>query len=143
MIMRLTGIGSQYLGAFVDATGEYFDGSKTYKMTLPPNIPTEKFWSLTVYDNQSRSMLDTPQRYPRTRSQSYPSPAAVANPDGHCERASICPYVVTAPITDNWEAGRWLQIRGKARRRSMPSMPRPALLLRIAKMAVSQTVRCS
>jgi hypothetical protein len=82
MIMRLTGIGSQYLGAFVDAKGEYLDGSKTYKMTLPPNIPAEKFWSLTVYDNQTRSMLDTPQRYPRAGSQSYPSPAAVANPDG-------------------------------------------------------------
>ena len=82
MIMRLTGIGSQYLGAFVDAKGEYFDGSKTYKMTLPPNIPAEKFWSLTLYDNQTRSMLDTPQRYPRAGSQSYPSPAAVANPDG-------------------------------------------------------------
>ena len=27
-------------------------------------------------------MLDTPQRYPRAGSQSYPSPAAVANPDG-------------------------------------------------------------
>src|SRR3954471_16663853 len=65
MIMRLTGIGSQYLGAFVDAKGEYLDGSKTYKMTLPPNIPAEKFWSLTLYDNQTRSMLDTPQRYPR------------------------------------------------------------------------------
>ena len=31
MIMRLTDIGSQYLGAFVDSKGEYFDGSKTYK----------------------------------------------------------------------------------------------------------------
>ena len=82
MIMRLTGIGSQYLGAFVDSKGEYFDGSKTYKVTLPQNIPAEKFWSLTVYDNQTRSMLDTPQRYPRAGSQSYPSPAAVANPDG-------------------------------------------------------------
>ncbi len=82
MIMRLTGIGSQYLGAFVDAKGEYLDGSRTYKMTLPPNIPAEKFWSLTLYDNQSRSMLDTPQRYPRAGSQSYPSPAAVANADG-------------------------------------------------------------
>src|SRR4029077_11373612 len=39
MIMRLTGIGSQYLGAFVDSNGEYFDGAKTYKVTLPPNIP--------------------------------------------------------------------------------------------------------
>ena len=82
MIMRLTGIGSQYLGAFVDANGEYFDGAKTYKVTLPPNIPAEKFWSFTVYDNQTRSMLDTPQRYPRAGSQSYPTPAAEADADG-------------------------------------------------------------
>ena len=78
MSMRLTGIGSQYLGAFVDSNGEYFDGGKTYKITLPPKVPAEKFWSLTVYDNQTRSMLDTPQRYPRAGSQSYPTPAAVA-----------------------------------------------------------------
>jgi hypothetical protein len=82
MVMRLTGIGSQYIGAFVDSKGEYFDGAKTYKVTLPKDIPAEKFWSFTVYDNQSRSMLDTPQRYPRAGSQSYPSPAAVANPEG-------------------------------------------------------------
>ena len=82
MSMRLTGIGSQYLGAFVDANGEYFDGGKTYKVTLPPKIPAEKFWSLTVYDNQTRSMLDTPQRYPRAGSQSYPTPAAEPNADG-------------------------------------------------------------
>ena len=36
MIMRLTDIGSQYVGAFMDANGEYFDGGKTYKITLPP-----------------------------------------------------------------------------------------------------------
>jgi hypothetical protein len=82
MCMRLTEIGSQYLGAFVDSSGEYFDGGKTYKVTLPPNIPAAKFWSFTVYDNQTRSMLETPQRYPRAGSQSYPTPAAVANSDG-------------------------------------------------------------
>src|SRR6478672_5648021 len=38
MCMRLTGIGSQYLGAFVDSNGEYFDGDKTYKVTLPKDI---------------------------------------------------------------------------------------------------------
>jgi hypothetical protein len=64
MIMRLTDIGSQYLVDFVDSKGAYFDGSKTYKVTLPKDVPAGKFWSLTVYDNQSRSMLDTPQRYP-------------------------------------------------------------------------------
>ena len=62
--------------------GEYFDGGKTYKVTLPPNIPAETFWSFTVYDNQTRSMLETPQRYPRAGSQSYPSPAAEPNADG-------------------------------------------------------------
>src|SRR5208282_563281 len=82
MIMRLTDIGSQYLGAFVDSKGAYLDGGKTYKVTLPPNIPAAKFWSFTLYDNQSRSMLQTPQRYPRAGSQSYPGPAATPNPDG-------------------------------------------------------------
>jgi hypothetical protein len=51
-------------------------------VTLPAGIPENRFWSLTVYDNQTRSMLQTPQRYPRTGSQSYPTPAAVANADG-------------------------------------------------------------
>jgi hypothetical protein len=80
MAMRLPGIGSQYLFALVDADKNYFDGAKTYKVTLPKEIPEANFWSLTLYDNQTRSMLDTPQRYPR--SQSYPSPAAEAGADG-------------------------------------------------------------
>ena len=82
MMMRLTGIGSQNIGAFVDSNGDYFDGAKTYKVTLPKDIPAEAFWSFTVYDNQTRSMLDTRQRYPRAGSQSYPTPAAEANADG-------------------------------------------------------------
>src|SRR5690349_19105198 len=53
-----------------------------YKVTLPKGIPEANFWSLTLYDNQSRSMLDTPQRYPRAGSQSYPSPAAEPSADG-------------------------------------------------------------
>ena len=82
MAMRLPGIGSQYLFAMLDADKQYFDGAKTYKVTLPKGIPQAKFWSFTLYDNQTRSMLDTPQRYPRAGSQSYPSPAAEAGPDG-------------------------------------------------------------
>jgi hypothetical protein len=82
MIMRLPGVGSQYLMGFQDAEKKDLDGSKTYKVTLPPDIPAAKFWSFTLYDNQTRSMLQTPQRYPRAGSQTYPSPAAVANADG-------------------------------------------------------------
>ena len=82
MAMRVPGIGSQYLLAVVDADKNYFDGAKTYKVTLPKGIPEANFWSFTVYDNMSRSMLDTPQRYPRAGSQSYPSPAAEPAVDG-------------------------------------------------------------
>ena len=48
MIMRLPDIGSQYLMAFQDANKDDFDGAKSYKVTLPPNIPAAKFWSFTV-----------------------------------------------------------------------------------------------
>ena len=82
MIMRLENIGSQYLIANVDTDGNPFDGAKTYKLDLPPDIPAARFWSITVYDNQSRGMLQTSQRYPRAGSQTYPSPAATPNADG-------------------------------------------------------------
>ena len=82
MCMRLTGIGSQYLMTVKDADGNRLDGGKSYRVTLPPDIPAARFWSFTVYDNQTRSMLETPQRYPRAGSQSYPTPAAIANADG-------------------------------------------------------------
>jgi hypothetical protein len=82
MAMRLTGLGSQYLLNTLDADKNYFDGAKTYKVTLPKDIPAANFWSLTLYDVQTRSMLDTPQRFPRAGSQSHPSPAAEPNADG-------------------------------------------------------------
>lgn len=37
---------------------------------------------MTLCDNQTCSMLVTPQRHPRAGSQSYPTPAAEANADG-------------------------------------------------------------
>jgi hypothetical protein len=82
MIMRIPDVGSQYLMGFLDADGQPFDGARTYKVTLPKGIPARAFWSFTLYDNQTRSMLQTPQKYPRAGSQSYPSPAAEANADG-------------------------------------------------------------
>jgi hypothetical protein len=42
---------------FTDADKNSLDGGKTYKVTLPPDIPAAKFWSFTLYDNQTRSML--------------------------------------------------------------------------------------
>ncbi len=78
----LPGVGSQYVFALADREGRALDGGTYYRLVLPPDIPAAKFWSVTVYDNQTRSMLDTPQRFPRAGSQGYPTPAAVADADG-------------------------------------------------------------
>jgi hypothetical protein len=103
MAMRLPGIGSAYIFAYVDAQKNPFDGGKTYKCTLPKGIPEANFWSFTVYDNMTRSMLSTPQRYPRAGSQSYPSPAAEANADG----STTIWFGPTQP--EGVKRGNWIQ----------------------------------
>lgn len=47
-----------------DSRGRLLDGSRSYTLTLPPEVPVESFWSVVVYDNQTRSMLQTDQRFP-------------------------------------------------------------------------------
>ncbi|MGV3633851.1 MAG: DUF1254 domain-containing protein [Pseudorhodoplanes sp.] len=69
MDSRTIGEGSQYLAMFVDSKNNVLDGGKNYKLRLPPNIPVKNFWSVIVYDNQTRSMLQTNQRYPSVTSQ--------------------------------------------------------------------------
>lgn len=64
MAARNVGVGSQYLIAYLDKDENALDGSKTYKIHLPPNVPAKDFWSFTLYDNQTRSMLQTDQRFP-------------------------------------------------------------------------------
>jgi hypothetical protein len=66
-------------------------------------VPAARFWSFTVYDNQTRSMLQTPQRYPRAGSQMYPSPAAEAEPDG----STVVHFSPTQP--DGVAPGNWIQ----------------------------------
>ncbi|VFQ42614.1 DUF1254 domain-containing protein [Desulfoluna butyratoxydans] len=64
MAKRNVGKGSQYAIAYRDKDGNALDGSKTYKINLPKDVPAKNFWSFTLYDNQTRSMLQTDQRFP-------------------------------------------------------------------------------
>ena len=78
MSQKMVGIGSQYVLAVKGADGQMLDGSKTYRLHLPPNIPAKNFWSLVVYDNQTRSMLQTDSPFPSMGSQRK---GIVINPD--------------------------------------------------------------
>ena len=69
MAVSKAGAGSDYGIAFVDSNKMPFDGSKTYKLNIPANPPAKNFWALTMYDNQTRSMLQTSQAFPTVGSQ--------------------------------------------------------------------------
>jgi hypothetical protein len=69
MAEKMVGKGSQYPWCCLDSKGNPFDGSKTYRMHLPPHIPAKDFWSAIVYDTQTRSMLQTDQQFPSLSSQ--------------------------------------------------------------------------
>ena len=58
------GKGSVYAVAYSDADGNPLLGDKTYKVHVPPNVPMESFWSFTLYDNQTRSELQTDYQFP-------------------------------------------------------------------------------
>ncbi len=64
MALRIPGVGSQYAFNNRDTEGNYLDGSKSYKLNIPANVPAKNFWSVVVYDPQTRSELQTDQPYP-------------------------------------------------------------------------------
>lgn len=78
MAVAMEGIGSQYAATNFDANGEPFDGGKTYRLRVPPNVPAKDFWSVVAYDTQTRSMLQTDQQFPSFSSGTNPK----KNPDG-------------------------------------------------------------
>lgn len=73
------GTGSAYAITVRDAHGNYLDGGKTYTLTLPGPIPAKNFWALTVYDNQTRSLLQTDQKLAGVDSN---EPGIKSNPNG-------------------------------------------------------------
>jgi hypothetical protein len=99
------GKGSDYALAFLDANKKAFDGSKTYKLHLPKNVPVNDFWAVTIYDTQTRSQLQTGQKFPTIGSQ---TPGMKKNTDGSYD-------IYFAPKAPKGKEGNWLQtVPGKS-----------------------------
>jgi hypothetical protein len=61
MFRRDEGAGSLYWLGLCDKSGAYLDGGKSYKLTVPLPVPSKLFWSVTVYDTETRSQVKTSQ----------------------------------------------------------------------------------
>jgi hypothetical protein len=64
MLAHAPGAGQQYAVAAVDSGGEWLDGGKLYRLQLPANVPAKESWSVTLYDPQTRSLLQTEELQP-------------------------------------------------------------------------------
>jgi len=104
MVLKMIGKGSQYAGCAVDSNGNYLDGSKSYKLNIPKDVPAKDFWSVVVYDPQTRSELQTGQRYP---SKNNKKAGLVENPDGSVD-------LYFAPTAPKGHEHNWIEtIPGK------------------------------
>src|SRR5262249_39843381 len=61
MFRRTQAAGSLYWLGVRDNGSHWLDGGKTYKLTVPLPVPARLFWSVTVYDPETRSQIATAQ----------------------------------------------------------------------------------
>ncbi len=99
MATTRAGEGSDYAMAYLDADKKAFDGSKTYKLTLPKDVPVNNFWAVTIYDTQTRSLLQTGQKFPTVGSQS----------EGMSKNADGSYDVYFGPEAPEGKEGNWVQ----------------------------------
>jgi len=105
MAVTVPGKGSDYGLAMLDANKKALDGSKTYKLHIPPNPPVKDFWAVTMYDTQTRSQLQTDQQFPTLGSQTE---GLKKNADGSYD-------IYFAPKAPKGQEGNWLQtVPGKS-----------------------------
>ena len=105
MAFRIIGKGSKYAYAYKDADGNTLDGGNTYKVHVPPNVPAKDFWSFTLYDNQTRSMLQTDDRFPGIDNN---KPGMIKNADGSYD-------IYFGPVAPKGQKNNWIQsVTGKS-----------------------------
>ncbi|MDX8451613.1 DUF1254 domain-containing protein [Mesorhizobium sp. VK9D] len=99
MVQKMVGAGSQYAYAATDVNGDYLDGAKTYKLRIPANPPAKDFWSVVIYDPQTRSQLQTGQTFP---SKNNKRDKLIENSDGSVD-------LYFGPTAPEGKEANWIQ----------------------------------
>ena len=68
MFRRVEGSGSLYWLGARDDTGAYLDGARAYRLSIPLPVPGSLFWSITIYDAETRSQVQAEQARAAMRS---------------------------------------------------------------------------
>ncbi len=55
------GFGQKYAAAYKDKAGDWLKGENTYRLRVAANVPVADFWALTVYDVETRALIEAPQ----------------------------------------------------------------------------------
>ena len=79
MVSKTPGVGQAYVGAYRDKEGHAFDGGQSYHLHVPPNPPAKQFWSVTLYDVDTRCLI---QNKEQIADRSSRMPDLVKNADG-------------------------------------------------------------
>jgi hypothetical protein len=105
MALEIPGVGSNYAFGTRDSEGNILYGDKNYKLNMPANVPAKDFWSIVVYDPQTRSMLQTDQKYPNKNSQ---KDKLIYNKDGSVD-------LYFGPSSPKGKEANWIKtVPGKA-----------------------------
>lgn len=105
MVSKTPGVGQAYLGSYRDREGHAFDGGRTYRLHVPSNPPAKQFWSVTLYDVDTRAIVQNPERIADRGSRQS---GLLKNPDGSVDLY----FGPTAP--KGYEANWIPTVRGKA-----------------------------
>jgi len=101
MVLEMPGKGSQYLVGLRDADGDYLSGGTSYHLHVPANVPAANYWSVVLYDADTRSLVDNGQPFPSIASNSNLKPNADGSSDIYfgptAPKAANANWVKTVP----------------------------------------------
>jgi hypothetical protein len=102
------------LSAYKDKAGEWLDGGRSYRLRVPSNAPIRLFWSVTLYDVDTRALILNDQKIADRSSRMD----LLKNRDGSVD--IYCGPKAQAGFEKNWiptvPGKNWLHISGSTSR---------------------------